>query len=1239
MAERPPTNRTDRDRTTSGPPSLLADLRVPDENHRVPATAPDEALLRDDLVTDRALTENDPDRLNHAPIAARVLDLVTVSDPPVNVALFGAWGSGKSSFSALLDREIKDRGFDIRIVNYNAWTFTGESLQRNFISHAAAALGVDPDSKKGRRYHRGLYQSLRSSSLELSKVDWLSLLALTLVVLASIVGVVSLIVFIAATVSKQDPVKALQDTIPSILASSAVTALLVAGVKQILDGARLDTDQSAPTQEQLHETFLELMDDQTKPLVLASTRRRVLFFIDELDRCPKSQVVETLAAIRNYFEAPGCMFVVAADRQVLERAFDSLPYGNPGDAQNPYYGSASEFFDKIFQYQIPLPPLRGATLLRLAHDLVSEKATGVWADLRKSDDGLLLDLVLYALIPSNVRSPRRVKVLVNAFATHARIANARGLPWLPRAREIAKLTALQVEFPLFANDLLIDPHLPSYLLDLIPTPSARLDLVAKHRLEPVETTALPESALAGPSVTAATSAPVAPVQQIVTKVMATDPTPRATPSQANEIRVAQRRLLHQYLVRVADVPDVGRDLLYLSSAGQAVDLGDPALATLIEEQAVDDPNEVIAAAAERTEAIRQRAVRLLAGQILQGFGVERTNLVSAMLGIAKGIGYRLGPAADEATNALATVEIQGELGEIQLVDSVGVALGASPASGEPFIARLFADARLLAGSRRLAAIASFADRLGQPRRANLWSRIGATLPTDRNLLTAPLSSLPLDIAKEMVGALGDAIRLEAGASATVPAEAPAFAESLFIAANSRRDGQELAADILEELVSVSIIPIYAVVRKLAPSIVAAMRPPRGEEVCMAILIDAPPEDWGLWTSLLPVVDQAAPGPTFGVAALASLFSRTDGVASVVLVAVVTPMIPALKRVDETVLWTKLEPALSAALAARPWATSPQAIQIKIYTAALALVPLGEPISSGVEILVAANIVLGLQAPTTPQALAGLVAVAATLPAGVINVVAPALVSVAVPAVNEPWRVRSQIGFASAMGKKGPTDEATNLLPSREAVLAGTTDSRTLPAWLGVQPPADDVRWMATQLVEAALPSAIPKATIEFFSEWAAAATVEDRTGLLTDVLSKTDDAGAWIEAIAPLGVDEALIVVALSESIRAEPKAPRRADLSRNLISLRPNAPKAQALVAELMLWLLERRAQADFDTATRLVRAVGTKHKMGMRLSEAFQAGVERGHNLPPGRARELRDSGILTKRKLSWLDKLLGK
>jgi hypothetical protein len=45
-------------------------------------------------------------------------------------------------------------------------------------------------------------------------------------------------------------------------------------------------------------------------------------------------------------------------------------------------------------------------------------------------------------------------VLLNAFATNARMAEARGLPWKERAREIAKLTALQTEFPEIREELM-----------------------------------------------------------------------------------------------------------------------------------------------------------------------------------------------------------------------------------------------------------------------------------------------------------------------------------------------------------------------------------------------------------------------------------------------------------------------------------------------------------------------------------------------------------------------------------------------------------------------------------------------------------------------------------------------------------------------------------------------------------------------------------------------------------------
>lgn len=77
-----------------------------------------------------------------------------------------------------------------------------------------------------------------------------------------------------------------------------------------------------------------------------------------------------------------------------------------------------------------------------------------------------LDFVLFTLIPSHVHSPRRIKVLLNNYATNVRMTRSR-LPgaWPVRAREIARLTAFQTEFPDFAADLRYEPRLPRYLLN------------------------------------------------------------------------------------------------------------------------------------------------------------------------------------------------------------------------------------------------------------------------------------------------------------------------------------------------------------------------------------------------------------------------------------------------------------------------------------------------------------------------------------------------------------------------------------------------------------------------------------------------------------------------------------------------------------------------------------------------------------------------------------------------------
>src|SRR5947209_19070122 len=91
---------------------------------RVSAAVTDATLRDGDLVPDHALGERDTDEFNHEQIAARVADLLTTADPPLNVALFGPWGSGKSSFATLVRKALAQRRrMKTAFVVYDAWKY------------------------------------------------------------------------------------------------------------------------------------------------------------------------------------------------------------------------------------------------------------------------------------------------------------------------------------------------------------------------------------------------------------------------------------------------------------------------------------------------------------------------------------------------------------------------------------------------------------------------------------------------------------------------------------------------------------------------------------------------------------------------------------------------------------------------------------------------------------------------------------------------------------------------------------------------------------------------------------------------------------------------------------------------------------------------------------------------------------------------------------------------------------
>jgi hypothetical protein len=566
-----------------------------------------------DLILDTALREAGQDRFDHEAIARIVADLTLNATPPVNIALFGPWGSGKSSIFGLLNERLSGSGRAVKVARYDAWKYGGRALKKHFVGSVAEQLDLGGDD-----YERGLAHDQEVVRLDLWA--WARENKRSLFVGAGLAIGIALVWFFLVSLCVWavdrhggfgSATKVAVTSVGTVLSLSF--AALLFGPK-ILESAVVKVKEAAPeTDDEFAKSFKCLVDKALN----TKKGERLVVFIDELDRCSPKDVVATLIDLKTFLDVEGCIFIVAADREVLERSLREVPQANPVRDEDPYYSTPGAFLDKIFQHQIPLPPLRPQALTRFARELV-EAQSGLWADLRAAepDDRLFLRVV-YAIVPVHVRSPRRVKVLLNNYATNVRIAEARGIDWVDRAAELACLTVLETEFPAVAADLVRIPRLLAYLRgEDCSTASKEVQRVVEgYSIGTVAQEANAEAVV--PDDTQAAGALL--VDQ------AADPTAK---DRANRVLNAY---LRSYLRKIAaqDIPDPRPDLFYLQSAGQNDGLTDTNLGYAIDFAADLAATEVVEAFADQASATVAIGVRLLVQQAEAERGPGRTSIIEA----------------------------------------------------------------------------------------------------------------------------------------------------------------------------------------------------------------------------------------------------------------------------------------------------------------------------------------------------------------------------------------------------------------------------------------------------------------------------------------------------------------------------------------------------------------------------------------------------------------------------------
>jgi hypothetical protein len=365
----------------------------------------------DDLIDDRSLTSAGEDAFRLEDVVEEVAALCAAAPTPATVALYGSWGSGKSSLGNVLGTRLASDK-KVAFARFDAFKYAEVPLRRHFLSQLSEAFDV-----KNKKFKEDLYASTKEVNVKIPKEK---LWALGLTILAALLVTTALSIIAAAgiaLVSKggldsfaENFTAALRASVPGIAIATPLLAAALALVGKLLTA---ETTVEAPSSE---EQFEDLFKKLAKKVKGKKKCERLVVFIDELDRCSPRQVVSALETLRTFLEVKDCVFVVAADQQVLEHALnDAARQATPFNPANPSYSAASASLDTIFPHQLQVPPVLPRRLSRYALDLI-ENRQGVWAKVANRAE------LVSVLVPTHVTSPRRVKALLNAFSLLYRLA-------------------------------------------------------------------------------------------------------------------------------------------------------------------------------------------------------------------------------------------------------------------------------------------------------------------------------------------------------------------------------------------------------------------------------------------------------------------------------------------------------------------------------------------------------------------------------------------------------------------------------------------------------------------------------------------------------------------------------------------------------------------------------------------------------------------------------------------------
>ena len=309
-------------------------------------------------IIDKPIAKLEQDSLNIQKYANSLSKFIRNSDTPITIGLQGEWGTGKTSLMSLLLENFNEDGKEREIAT--SWVNTWEySLFKGASETTPAVLS-------------GMLEKLRDENSDIWTIK-----------------------DVAA-----DKVKKATKFL-SGLANQVIANQTGVNVKEAARDSSTEKNVAHIVEvKNLIASIINELIEHSKNKI-----QKVVFFVDDLDRIPPTDAVEVLESLKNIFDIPKCVFILAIDYDVVVKGLESK-FGKKTKENEREFRS---FFDKIIQvpFTMPVGAYDITTFLK-----TKLKDLGVEQVFIEASIGQITKIVRYTI----GNNPRSLKRYLNTFS-------------------------------------------------------------------------------------------------------------------------------------------------------------------------------------------------------------------------------------------------------------------------------------------------------------------------------------------------------------------------------------------------------------------------------------------------------------------------------------------------------------------------------------------------------------------------------------------------------------------------------------------------------------------------------------------------------------------------------------------------------------------------------------------------------------------------------------------------------